>query len=223
MKKQIISSTLFLLLFLSFSLVSIGQQVKVATKDGQFYFGEAKLPSIIQRSINVTMETGKVKLLSKDISYIIAWGEKQDSTKSYKLIYTPYRQYTLFDKEGKKISNDMIWLIEVDKSENITLYKSADDYKINKNGDLLFIMHKNKAGMSGDKCYYMQKILEECPTLISYAQSEYIYPYNIFKTNGIRYFEDCPSLVNMIENKELKDNTIKDVLLLYDKCMEEEK
>jgi hypothetical protein len=208
---------IFLVLNLLFSLIStvcFAQSLKVVTKDGQVYYGEGKLPEIHSEEINLkTEDKQNITIESIDVLYLLAWHPDKDSTYAYELIYSRY-----LDMSKSELSKNYAWMVYIYGSEFLSLYTTAHTYGINRDGGFVFT---SVHGAYKDLGALVRKPIEPVPTMVIYTPGG-LTADNRFRTSFLyaEYFDDCPELVQRIKSKEFKKTTLKEVVHLYDQCVE---
>lgn len=216
MKRSLIFTVMFILFCIT-SILTSGENVKIVTKKGEVYYGKTELYKNASE-IKLKSDDKKKSLIpSKDIAYMLAWGDNQDSTNSYRFVYTQYNYVKHFSEKDCKLTKNGAWIVEIDRSKNIILYQIARGYGIGEDGNL-FLKGSDPKNDS-PWMYLMQRSSEKYPTIIAYVSSMSLYDSYFIKM-GTRYFEDCPEISNGIENKELKAGNIEKVMLLYDDCID---
>ena len=194
----------------------------VVTKDNQTYIGIAPLPKITTKKIKMKTEDGQqVEINSEDIAYITAWHQKQSPENSWKLIYTPYKEYKSAKGEDgnmdMKITDKHRWMACVSNGNDISLYFEHMQYNLNKKGEISG--KSTGSGMAPSTWYYVMREGEDMPTRIAYAGNDLSNSNSFFRAWGQKYFADCPDLVEQIKDKKMKTGDIVEVLNFYStKC-----
>lgn len=194
----------------------------IVTKDNKTYTGTAPLPKITTKKIKMKTQDGEsIEINSADIAYLSAWHNNQSQEQSWRLVYTPCKEFKSSKAEDgnleMKITDKHRWMARVVSKDNISLYIEHQEYDLDKNGKLTG--KSSGSGMAPSTWYYVMRDGEDMPTRIAYASNDLMNGNVYFRAWGQKYFADCPALVAQIKDKELKTNKIVEVLEFYSsKC-----
>lgn len=185
--------------------------LSIVMKNGEVVDGNFHLPKRMESKIKVTLPDGKaIKIPSDSIEYVHAWSERASGDIRVKLIYTDSKEYKKNDsRENTDTSlRGKRWIVCYAGNSELEFYAEATTYKVQGESTIVGV------DVWG---YLVKKSTEDLP-LFYYGE----YKRASYEAFLYRYFADCPSLINkMEEQKKAKNDTYKEIEFLlseYEKC-----
>jgi len=188
---------------------------KLVTNTNKLYEGKLILPKAHSKTIKIKTDSAKIKLSSNEVNYFYAWHKKAEESKAVKFIYSPFRSY--LDKgetDETKISKNKSWMIQTNDYKQIEVYTITDEYFLFKDG--YSAGYSDGGAVSADIWLFFQRKDEEMPTVVMLDRNSAINTNMLFVKYGVKYFKDCPPLVEKIKSKEFTNRNIEKTLEFYD-------
>lgn len=217
MRKILLLSLLFL------SMIVQAQEyysAEIVFKNGNTKTGYSTLPSnqAFQKSIKFKEAfKGSSKKIKSDalakITFTLDDGKKYLFERSG-MMYVTKKYHKNKEKQCEKIKSN--WILATYYSEHIITYNLAQKYYIDKN-NILISQSIDNSGTWADIFLLVKKPGETCATMIGHIAygATIIGQEKRFRKSASIYFDDKEDLVKRINNKEFKNNEIKELAQAY--------
>ena len=148
------------------------------------------------RTVSVKTSTGRQKIKSNDVNYLLLW-DKDHPDRKNQLLYVDWT----WNNKSKKT-----WMYVEADGDNLVVLASGVNYSISGRGDLV-ISYTDQVGIS----YYALRKGDTQPT--------YMFSNNSPKKRARKVWadvlKDCPSLVQKITDKTIDPFNFKDIVNAY--------